>query len=558
MREDVPELRVRVLVDTAVGSHAEVAPARDRALELDAVDLAAGGLEAVVRVLRGDARGDDVSRWINVVVLEEFDGAGGVVVCLAIEPTNLRDVFQGDAHAYLELRRRQVHPCQLLGHGMLDLQPRVKLQEVELLALRIEEVLDRPRPDVADVLRQPLRRALHLRERILGHDRGRPFLEDFLEAALRGAVSAVECHGAPVLVADDLHLDVARPLTELHHEDGGPRRSFVLHLREVGLNLLFRTAHPDALAAASLGRLHHHREANALSALHSLRGRCHAALLEGLLGDRTLLREVGREAVAGPWDRRHARRLSQDIGGDLVSQHRHHGRRWADEGDTQLFQLFREIRVLRGVAPSRPDCVHLLGLRGLADEVNVRIVVHILARRNLHERVGQADELRVGVEVVAGRHDDKLEDLVEAQLEVGPLAHREDRLRSCHAVVRDEDPLQHPAAAPLLNVLLELLQGLARRGHGRGILLQHRHSGAGSLGAKPPLPARGARRARRTKHRQGGCPAGGSGSGRYGRRGGRRRGAAVVARSLRWCRAICSRTSGGSGPAQHRSCCWCQ
>mmetsp|Transcript_92515 Transcript_92515/g.239543 ORF Transcript_92515/g.239543 Transcript_92515/m.239543 type:complete len:542 (+) Transcript_92515:5342-6967(+) len=537
---------------------AEISPTCDRALKLDAINLATGWLEAIIGVFRGDPCGHAMHGGIDIVILHEVDGRLLVRRSLSIEFPDLRHLAQWDAHRNLDLGGRKVDLCDGLGHWVLYLQTWVQLQEIEPVSLNIVKILDRPCANVANILCEPLGCPFHLPELVAGHHDRRPLLEDLLEAALRGAVSAVECHGAPVLVADDLHLDVARPLTELHHEDGGPRRSFVLHLREVGLNLLFRTAHPDALAAASLGRLHHHREANALSALHSLRGRCHAALLEGLLGDRTLLREVGREAVAGPWDRRHARRLSQDIGGDLVSQHRHHGRRWADEGDTQLFQLFREIRVLRGVAPSRPDCVHLLGLRGLADEVNVRIVVHILARRNLHERVGQADELRVGVEVVAGRHDDKLEDLVEAQLEVGPLAHREDRLRSCHAVVRDEDPLQHPAAAPLLNVLLELLQGLARRGHGRGILLQHRHSGAGSLGAKPPLPARGARRARRTKHRQGGCPAGGSGSGRYGRRGGRRRGAAVVARSLRWCRAICSRTSGGSGPAQHRSCCWCQ
>lgn len=54
-------------------------------------------------------------------------------------------------------------------------------------------------------------------------------LENLLEAALRGAVAPVERHRLPVLVPDDLHLDVPGAAAQLHQED---RRAhnFVGHL----------------------------------------------------------------------------------------------------------------------------------------------------------------------------------------------------------------------------------------------------------------------------------------------------------------------------------------
>lgn len=47
-------------------------------------------------------------------------------------------------------------------------------------------------------------------------------LENLLEAALRGAVAAVQRHRLAVLVPDDLHLDVPRAGAKLHEEDGRP------------------------------------------------------------------------------------------------------------------------------------------------------------------------------------------------------------------------------------------------------------------------------------------------------------------------------------------------
>ncbi len=66
---------------------------------------------------------------------------------------------------------------------------------------------------------------LHVRKHIRSSDTSgrfcwRRLLEDLLEAALGGAVSAIQRDGVAVLVADDLHFQVSRAGHELHDEDG--------------------------------------------------------------------------------------------------------------------------------------------------------------------------------------------------------------------------------------------------------------------------------------------------------------------------------------------------
>ena len=88
-REEVAELRVGVLVHAAVGGDGEVAPDLRVRLEGDAVDLARGGLEALVGVLGSDARGDAVARVLGVrLEVVEVDLADGRLV-LAVEDAHL-------------------------------------------------------------------------------------------------------------------------------------------------------------------------------------------------------------------------------------------------------------------------------------------------------------------------------------------------------------------------------------------------------------------------------------------------------------------------------------
>ena len=68
------------------------------------------------------------------------------------------------------------------------------------------EVLDGTRTDVADLLREALGRALHLKEGVRFSDGRRSLLEDLLEAPLRRAVAPAERDRVAVLVAHDLDL----------------------------------------------------------------------------------------------------------------------------------------------------------------------------------------------------------------------------------------------------------------------------------------------------------------------------------------------------------------
>ena len=118
-------------------------------LEDDPLDLARGGLEALVGVLGGDARRDAVARvgrvGLEVVEVDLADRRGRLVV----ESAHLGDVPQRDTHGHVQLRAGHAHAGDRLGHGVLHLQPRVELEEVKLLRVQDVHVLYRTRRDCA-------------------------------------------------------------------------------------------------------------------------------------------------------------------------------------------------------------------------------------------------------------------------------------------------------------------------------------------------------------------------------------------------------------------------
>mmetsp|Transcript_49137 Transcript_49137/g.139181 ORF Transcript_49137/g.139181 Transcript_49137/m.139181 type:complete len:406 (-) Transcript_49137:115-1332(-) len=356
---------------------------------------------------------------------------------------------------------------------MLDLKTRVKLEEEELVGLSLVEVLDGTRANVADLLGEALGRTLHLEEGVRLGDGGRALLEDLLEAALGRAVAAVDGHSVAVLVADDLDLKVARAGAELHHEHGRAR-DLGLDLREVRTKLLLIIVHADALTAATLGRLEHDREADALRSVHGLLNVGDHSLVEDVKRDGAILLEVRLKGSVvalvtprtRPRDRRHVSGLRQNIGSDLVTEHTHHGSGRADELDTELGESGRQLRVLRGMAPAGPHRVDVVLLGNIDNDVDVSVVVRVFAGRDLHVGVSELDELGVGLEIFGGGHSHELDGVLVAQLEVGPLAHGEDGLGRGHAVVGDQDLTDRPVTAVLLDVLLERVGG-AGAGGGR-------------------------------------------------------------------------------------------
>merc|ERR1719313_3291583 len=268
LREDVPELRIRELVNLAVRSNGEVAPQARIRLEAHALDLAACRAEAIVRILGRDAGSADVRRRVDVRLLDEIDGLRAVDV-LAVEAADIRDARERNAHPDHQLSRRHVDPGDALRNRVLHLQARVELEEGVLPSGGLEQVLNGARPAVADSLCEVHCGDFHLAENLLRADGRRTFLEDLLEPALRRAVATAQSDCVAVLVANQLHFQVTGTACELHDED---RRSdnLRLDLLEGVLALLFRGDFPDALAAATLGGLQEDRVSDAVRLRHTL------------------------------------------------------------------------------------------------------------------------------------------------------------------------------------------------------------------------------------------------------------------------------------------------
>ena len=107
-----------------------------------------------------------------------------------------------------DLRRHEVDPGQHLGHRVLDLDPAVDLDEVEV-AVVVDEELERPDVLVAGRDDRPDRPLAQLGPGRLGQGRRRGLLEDLLVAALDGAVALAEVDPVAVAIDRDLDLDVA-------------------------------------------------------------------------------------------------------------------------------------------------------------------------------------------------------------------------------------------------------------------------------------------------------------------------------------------------------------
>ena len=152
-----------------------------------------------------------------------------------------------------DLRLHDVDAGDHLGHRMLDLYPRVHLDEIEL-ALLVQE-LEGARAAVAD-LAAGLGAALADADALLHRDqrRGR-LLDDLLVAALHRAIAVAQIDRIAVFVGEHLDLDVARGFEKLLH----------VHRRvaESGLRLL--PGHRDRVDQRGLG-MHHAHAASAAAA----------------------------------------------------------------------------------------------------------------------------------------------------------------------------------------------------------------------------------------------------------------------------------------------------
>ncbi len=238
---------------------------------------------------------------------------------------------RGDA----EHLAHQVEAGDLLGHGVLDLEPGVDLQEGDGAVLADQELAGAG-ADVAGLAQDRLAGLVEPGDLVVGEERRGRLLDELLVAALERAVAGGDDHHVAVLVGQALGLDVARLVEVLLHEAlaTAERRDRLADRRLVELGDLFHVArHLEAAAAAAEGRLDRDRQAVLLGEGDDLVG-----VVDGVLG-------------AG--DERGADLLGDVAGPDLVAEALDRRGRWADPDQPGVDDRLRRSRRSRRGTRSR-------------------------------------------------------------------------------------------------------------------------------------------------------------------------------------------------------------
>ncbi len=156
----------------------------------------------------------------------------------------------------------QIETGDQLGHPMLDLKPRVHLEEVER-PVGADQELDRARAEVIDRAGQRHRRLGEPRAQPRGH--GGRLLDHLLVATLNRAVAFEQMNDVPRPIGEDLDFDMTRPIEPaFEHQsvvaEGRGRLAPGGGERRVERRLVGDDAH--ALAAPAGNRLDHQGKAD--------------------------------------------------------------------------------------------------------------------------------------------------------------------------------------------------------------------------------------------------------------------------------------------------------
>ncbi len=287
----------------------------------------------------------------------------------------------------VDLEAHHVDAGHALGDGMLDLEPRVHLEEVEAREVGEHEELRRPRVHVAARARHGDGRVFQLLFEGAEARRGGLF-EHLLVAPLHAAIARADGVNAAVRVGDHLHLDVARlggeGLDQQRRVTEG-RARFIGRAREGRSFALGGFAHDaDAAPAAARRGLEEHRESDASRVRFGVLRVDHGAAAPRRDGDAVL--------------------LGHSLAADLVAEEAHRRARGADEHEPHRGARVCEVGPLRGESPPGPHGVaarfdeqsqHARRVEVGASKRAVGPRGHRVAEE--HGLVGLADEERVAV-----------------------------------------------------------------------------------------------------------------------------------------------------------------
>ena len=264
-----------------------------------------------------------------------------------------RRLFRGGSHHPFD----EVDAAHLFGDAMLDLEPRVHFEEVEIRRVGVDDELHGARRPVVHGLHETNRGARELvGAAAIEVRRGRLF-DDLLVSSLRRAVALADADDASVAVAEDLDLDVTRPRDVFFEKGTGVlevARTEPSHRFEGAIERLFVGAETKPDAAAARGALQHHRVADAR------RGEL-------------CFRDVGEDPGTG--QERDVRRLGDLARRVLQAEFPDLIRRGTDERNAVRFDGLGELGVFAQEAVPRMDRLRARVERGAEDLRGIQIAL---------------------------------------------------------------------------------------------------------------------------------------------------------------------------------------
>eukprot|EP01022_Parablepharisma_sp_SALTPOND_P017912 TRINITY_DN290_c1_g3_i4.p2 TRINITY_DN290_c1_g3~~TRINITY_DN290_c1_g3_i4.p2 ORF type:complete len:1276 (+),score=518.94 TRINITY_DN290_c1_g3_i4:24104-27931(+) len=359
-----------------------------------------GGQEALLRILRIDARLDGVAVEAQGILLQRQGLAGG------------------DA----QLPLHQVQAGDHLGDRMLDLQARIHFHEIETAILAVTlavtvvgDEFHRARTLIADRARGGHRRFAHGGAALGAQAGGGGFFQHFLVTTLHRAIAFEQVDVMAVGIGEDLDLDMARAGQVFFHQHAVVTKAGdgLALAGGQGRHEIFRALdHAHALATAAGTGLEQYRIADAVG---------FAAQEVALLAFTVIARYQ--------W---HGRRFHQRLGGRLGA-HGANGRgRRADEDQAGIGAGLGELGVLRQETIAGMDGLRAGSEGGGDDLVTAQVTFLGRGRAQMHA-------------FIAGR------DMLGARIGIGIHGHRGNAQATCggrhaagdFAAIGDQDLAEH-------------------------------------------------------------------------------------------------------------------
>ena len=304
-------------------------------------ELAGVRHEVVGRVLSRDTALDSMAHGLQILLLRQVDFRAMELIAFSNFDLGLHDIDTGN----------------LLGNGMLNLNTRVNLDEVELAVGSSKEFYSAG-ADIINVLHQLYSCVADSLALLYRQSEGRSDFYELLMTTLYGAVTLEQVHEVAMRIADNLHLDMLRVLQIFFQID------FII------AKSLFRFALGHIICSHCLFSVMDNAHAAAAAAVDSFNN-------NRIAGFFTKVQHLlhGVYSALGAGNHRNACQLSLLAGVELVAEHNQMLQTRADEGDALLSAAAGQVAVLGQEAVAGVDGVDIMLTCNAQDVFDIKISV---------------------------------------------------------------------------------------------------------------------------------------------------------------------------------------